>query len=82
MLSEYIKIAMERATYKLLDDGEGFFGEIPGFQGLWANAPTQDACQANLEIALEEWILLGLKLGHALPEIDDVSINFAKVEVA
>ena len=82
MLDEYIKAAMKQATYKLLDGGEGYFVEIPGFQGLWANAPTLEACQVELEEALEEWILLGLKLGHALPEIEGVAIDFTKVEVA
>lgn len=82
MLAEYIQAAMQRATYKLLDDDEGYFGDIPGFQGLWANAPTLETCQAALEEALEEWILLGLKLGHPLPEIKGVTIDFTKVEVA
>lgn len=82
MLAEYIKSAMQLATYKLLDGEEGYFGEIPGFQGLWANAPTPEACQVELEEALEEWILLGLKLGHSLPEIEGMTIDFTKVEVA
>jgi predicted RNase H-like HicB family nuclease len=82
MLAEYIKSAMQRANYKLLDDREGVFGEIAGFQGLWANAPTLEACQAQLEEALEEWIILGLKLGHSLPEIEGVTLDFTKVEVA
>ena len=82
MLAEYIKSAMQLATYQLLDGGEGYFGEIPGFQGLWANAHTLEACQVELEEALEEWILLGLKLGHSLPEIEGMALNFTKVEVA
>jgi predicted RNase H-like HicB family nuclease len=82
MLAEYIKSAMQRASYKLLDDREGVFGEIIGFQGLWANAPTLEACQAELEEALEEWIILGLKLGHSLPDIEGVTLDFTKVEVA
>ncbi|MBW4621570.1 MAG: type II toxin-antitoxin system HicB family antitoxin [Cyanosarcina radialis HA8281-LM2] len=82
MLAEYIKSAMQRASYKLLDDREGVFGEIIGFQGLWAIAPTLEACQAELEEALEEWIILGLKLGHSLPEIEGVTLDFTKVEVA
>jgi predicted RNase H-like HicB family nuclease len=82
MLAEYMKAAMQQATYKLLDGGEGYFGEIPEFQGLWVNAPTLEACQVELEEALEEWILLGLKLGHPLPEIEKMGLNFTKMEVA
>ncbi|MGH2414929.1 MAG: type II toxin-antitoxin system HicB family antitoxin [Microcystaceae cyanobacterium] len=80
MLTEYMKVAMQRATYKLLDEGEGYLGEIPEFQGLWANAPTLVTCQAELEQALEEWILLGIKLGHPLPQIEGIAIDFTKVE--
>jgi len=40
MLTEYVEAAMARAKYKLLDEHEGFFGEIPGFKGVWANART------------------------------------------
>jgi len=82
MLAEYIKAAIQQATYKILDGGEGYLGEIPGFPGLWANAPTLEACQVELEEALEEWILLGLKLGHTLPEIEGVALDFPKMEVA
>ncbi len=38
MFAEYIKLAMSKATYEILEDDEGFFGSIPGFQGVWANA--------------------------------------------
>jgi hypothetical protein len=33
MLSEYLRAAMAKAHYELLGGGEGFYGEIPGFQG-------------------------------------------------
>lgn len=76
MLNEYIKAAMKKATYKLLEEGEGYFGQIPEFQGLWVNADTLENCQLELEEALEEWILLGLKLGHTLPEIEGIILDF------
>lgn len=37
MLTEYIHAAMRRATYEILSDGT-FYGEIPGLQGVYANA--------------------------------------------
>ena len=82
MLAEYLRSAMQQATYKLLEDEEGYFGEIPGFQGFWATAATLEACRIVLEEALEEWIILGLKLGHPLPEIRGVALDFTEVEVA
>lgn len=80
MLTEYILAAMHRAKYKLIGD-ETFFGEIPGLDGLWANAETLEACRDELEESLEEWILLGLQLGHPIPAIDGIELSFKK-EVA
>ena len=71
---------MRRATYKSIGDGT-IFGEIPELDGLWANAKTLEACQAELEESLEEWILLGLQLGHPIPAIDGIDLSFKK-EVA
>lgn len=75
MLTEYIKVAMQSATYKALEDNEGIFGEIPEFQGRWANAPTLEVCRSKLKDNLEEWILLGLRLGHSLPNVEGITIN-------
>ena len=80
MLTEYIKAAMHRAKYKLISDGT-FFGEIPRLDGLWANAETLEACRDELKESLEEWILLGLQLGHPIPAIDGIDLLFKK-EVA
>jgi hypothetical protein len=32
-----------------------------------------------LREALEEWIVLGLKMGHLLPEIDGMTLNIQEV---
>ncbi|MEH2338622.1 type II toxin-antitoxin system HicB family antitoxin [Nostoc sp.] len=70
MLTNYIRTAMHKATYELLEDGI-FYGEIPECQGVWANAATLEACREDLQDPLEEWIVLGLRLGHTLPILDD-----------
>lgn len=76
VLTDYIRAAMRRARYELLDDGT-YYGEIPGFQGVYANEPTLEACRETLQEVLEEWILLGLRLGHTLPEIEGMSLTAA-----
>jgi predicted RNase H-like HicB family nuclease len=68
MLIEYIQAAMKQAKYKILEDGT-YFGEIPGFPGLWASADTLEACRDELQSALEDWIVLGLQMGHDLPSV-------------
>ena len=74
MLTHYIRAAMQRATYEKLGD-ETYYGEIPSLQGLYANAPTLEDCREELQSALEDWLLLGLQLGHKLPVIEGISLN-------
>ena len=76
MLTSYIGAAMRRARYEILPDGT-FYGEIPGFQGVYANAPTLEACRDELQEVLEGWLALGLRLGHTLPVVDGITLAFA-----
>jgi predicted RNase H-like HicB family nuclease len=66
MLTNYIRAAMRHAHYELLED-ETFYGEIPNFEGVFANAETLEDCREQLQEVLEGWIVLGLRLGHPLP---------------
>ena len=75
MLTAYIKAALLKAHYEALQGGEGYFGTIEGLQGVWAQAGTLEACREELQEVLEEWILLGLKMGHPLPAIGRVHTN-------
>jgi len=75
MLTQYIQKAMHRAKYKILEDDGTFFGEIPGFQGVWANANTLEECRDELQDVLEGWIILGLRLKHKLPEIEGIMLD-------
>ena len=70
MLTEYIRAAMRRARYEILSDDGTFYGGIPGFQGVYANAKTLEECHEQLQEVLEGWIILGLCLGHSLPVVD------------
>jgi predicted RNase H-like HicB family nuclease len=74
MLTQYIQLAMHLATYQLLEDNT-FYGEIPGFPGVYANAETLEACRDLLQEVLEGWIILGLRLQHQFPIIEGIDIN-------
>jgi predicted RNase H-like HicB family nuclease len=50
---------MHKAKYELMEDGT-FFGEIPGFDGVWGNAATLEDCRAELKSTLEEWLVIKL----------------------
>ena len=75
MLSQYIQAAMRQAKYKILADDEGFFGEIPGFQGVWANAETLEECRDELSEVLEEWIFLNLADNTPLPVVNGLKLS-------
>jgi len=77
MLTEYIRAAMRQAIYEILSDGT-FYGEIPGFQGVYANSQTLEICREELQEVLEGWIVLGLQLGHTLPAINGISLLVEK----
>jgi predicted RNase H-like HicB family nuclease len=79
MLSGYIEAALRKAHYELLPDGEGYCGTIEGLQGVWAQADTLEACRDELQEVLEEWIVLGLKMGHPFPIISGVALDIPEV---
>ena len=70
---------MRKAHYEMLPDKEGYYGKIDGLQGVWANADTLEDCREELRQVLEEWIILGLKMGHEIPDIDGITLNIRKV---
>ena len=75
MLKDYIQAAMRRAKYELLPGSEGFYAEIPGLSGVWANAATLEACREELEEVLQEWLLLTLRQNGQLPVLDGLDLN-------
>ncbi|MDO8757391.1 MAG: type II toxin-antitoxin system HicB family antitoxin [Elusimicrobiota bacterium] len=67
-LTEYIDAALATARYKVLAD-KTHFGEIPGFRGVYSNARTAKKCREVLREVLEDWIVLKLRCGDALPPV-------------
>ena len=79
MLTRYIQAAMSKAQYKILDDGS-YFGEIPGFQGVYANAQQLEDCCDELQDVLEGWIILGLRRNDPMPVVDGIDLTSDLVE--
>lgn len=73
-LNAYLQAAMDHAQFETLPGDEGVFGNIPGLDGVWANAPNVEQCRDELESALEDWVLVGLRLGHDIPPIGGVDL--------
>jgi predicted RNase H-like HicB family nuclease len=68
ILSEYIDLAMAQAAYDKLED-DSYAGRIPACKGVVAFGTTLRQCENELRSTLEDWVLLGLKLGHHLPVV-------------
>ena len=74
VLTDYVKQALAEANFDKLEDGT-FTGQIHSCKGVVAFGPTLQQCQLELQSILEDWILVGLKLGHWLPVIADIDLN-------
>lgn len=74
ILSEYLERAMAHADYDKLEDGS-FSGRIALCKGVIAFGATLRECEDELRSTLEDWLLVGLKLGHELPTIDGIDLN-------
>ena len=79
MLTEYIRAAMRQARYKILEDGESFYGEVTDFEGLWANATGLEDYREELGEVLEGWIVLSLSKNFPLPIIDGLSLEVSSM---
>lgn len=75
MLSEYLNAAMAKANYELLEAGEGFYGEIPGFQGVLAQADTLEACRNELASTLEDWLLFRISRQLPIPVVAGLDLT-------
>lgn len=74
ILSEYVDQDMAQAVYDKLEDGT-FAGRIPPCKGVVAFGTTLRECEDELHSTLEDWILIGLKLGHPLPVVAGIDLN-------
>ncbi len=67
-LSAYIDAAGDSARFKSLED-KTFYGDIPGFKGVWTNEKTAKKCRETLREVLEDWIVLKLRSDETLPAV-------------
>ena len=79
MLTKYLEAAMRRAKYEILSDDGSFYGEIPDFDGAYANADKLEICREELEEVLEEWILFRVSRNLPLPTVDGIELSIKEV---
>ena len=74
ILTGYLESALSQAEYDKLEDGT-FSGRVPSCKGVIAFAKTLRECEDELRSTLEDWVLVGLKLGHPIPVIAGYDLN-------
>ncbi len=79
VMPKYIQAALCRAHYETVEEDGTIFATIPGFDGLWANAPTKAEVDKELASALEGWLLVGIAHHHPLPVIDGIDLTVREV---
>lgn len=80
IITEYIEKAIEEVTYDKLSDGT-FVGRILECVRVVSFGKTLKEAEEELRYTFEDWILVGLKLGHTLPIIDGINLNMVPEEV-
>jgi len=68
-LADYLEAALGTATYERWP-GATYYGTIPGFHDVWADAPTLAECQVRLREVLEDWLRQRLESDLDLPEVN------------
>lgn len=79
MIRAYIAAAMAKAEFEILCDDGSFYGEIPGFQGVWANNDTLEECRTELEEVLEDWLLFSISRNFDVPVVDGIDLKFREI---
>jgi predicted RNase H-like HicB family nuclease len=74
MISDYLRAALRRARYEKLDDGT-FYGEVRGLRGVLATGSTLEGCRDQLAEVVEEWVLVRVAKGLAVPSIGKVAVR-------
>ncbi len=79
MLNDYLNAAMRKAKYEYLVNDKVYYGEIPGFKGVYATSANLEDCREELLSVLEDWILFSIHKNKSLPVIGKLSLEIKKV---
>ena len=74
MITRYVARALERAQYRVLEDGS-FAATVRGLRGVIATGATLEACRSDLTEVIEEWVLVRVARGLAVPALDGATIR-------
>ncbi|MCD5425048.1 MAG: type II toxin-antitoxin system HicB family antitoxin [Methanosarcinaceae archaeon] len=75
MIIEYIKAALSKAKFEIIEDEEPYYGEVCELEGVWATGKTLDECRKNLAEVVDGWIVVRLRKGLPIPQMDAYNIE-------
>ncbi|MCW3130199.1 MAG: type II toxin-antitoxin system HicB family antitoxin [Methanophagales archaeon] len=75
MITEYIEAALSKARYEIIKDEEPYYGEVPELEGVWATGKTLEECRKNLIEVIDGWIIVRLRKGLPIPQIEKYKIE-------
>jgi predicted RNase H-like HicB family nuclease len=73
-LHEYMRLALQGAKYETLEDDGSIYAEIPGLDGVYANAATREECEPELAEVLLDWLRLRLQWGRPVPVVGGIAL--------
>ena len=73
---------MGEARYALLDEDEGFYGEIPACRGVYAQAKTFEQCREELAGTLDDWLLFRISRQLPIPPVKGIDLTVREVAEA
>lgn len=76
LISRYVQQALHRANYEQVDGN--FWATVPGLRGVIAVGRTLEDCRADLAEVVEEWILVRVVRGLAIPKLGGVAIRIKR----
>ncbi|MBI4608026.1 MAG: type II toxin-antitoxin system HicB family antitoxin [Candidatus Rokubacteria bacterium] len=77
MIRQYLEKALRSARYDKLEDGT-FYGEVPRLRGVLATGETFEACRNQLAEVVEEWVLVRVAKGLAVPPLGKIAVKVKK----
>jgi predicted RNase H-like HicB family nuclease len=77
VIRDYLDAALKRARYTELENGS-YGAEVLGLSGVIATGETLEACRAELQEVIEEWVLVRVARGLSVPSVGGVRIRVRK----
>lgn len=74
MISRYVTQALERADYRVIEDGT-FAATVRGLRGVVATGNTLEACRRELAEVVEEWVLVRVARGLHVPTLAGATVR-------